>query len=483
MIKDAFQVCTIDLNHVSIDTCIKNISSIESPIVEILLGKEEESTILPLVEELHNAKKKVLLDTKNGALISKADIVFIHSPEEIEEESVFKILSKSCKPFFYRINKDLEETRFYLEKLLSFKKNYCLSKFSVLIWYDNKSIQDILSIEQKFGKDLDIVYIDLPECLAERYGLKGSYRSFLDVSETLEEDGVKSYSEQAKDLFKFYVKRKECLDCSFSSSCLGFIRNTNSEVFPIQEGVKKQCTMPLVYHSKELPNRVQADIYTYNGTVEDLTVEGRIGYHDIELLQNCRKGDLSDYDFYHIWYFERSMYFNRRTTPMPLFNHDPRGIDSIDMTFIGSGDPTLERKLKQDLLLPEHGLMILSKVFFKGQWSEEKMNALDDFTMSALKEIILENGGEESKLTQKGNDLMYNGKKFCGKEWKFLPPYAYIENTVLTTEYLPEKKWFDMLYHYDGEKQITGITEEVPTVTKELLATELLRKFKEKFNK
>ncbi len=57
----------------------------------------------------------------------------------------------------------------------------------------------------------------------------------------------------------------------------------------------------------------------------------------------------------------------------------------------------------------------------------------------------------------------------------FIQDVGYIENTVVTGEYLPEKEYFDKLYHHTGERQITGITEELPSVTKELLMLELSR--------
>lgn len=476
-----FRVCTIDLAHVSLEKSIESIPSILSPVVEVLLGEHDDSYAVPLVEKLKEAGKKTLLDTRNGELIAHSDLVFIHSPELVEDR-VFEILSCSNKPFFYRINKNLEETKVFLDRICSLKHNYCLSKFSVLVWYDNKTEDDIRNIYEEYGTRLDLVFIDTPECISQKYGLKGSYRSFFDVAETVEtEDGVVPYAQQARELFSLYRKRKKCRDCSISSLCLGFIQNTDSETYPLKE-VSKRRTLSLVEHSKSIVNRVSAGIYRYSGKSTPESEEDIICQKEIEILQNCRKGDLGSFDFYHIWTVDQSMYFNRHIEQVPLFNHDPRGLDSIDMIFIGAGIPELAHKLKQDLVLPKHGFMILSKVFFANRWSEEDMKALDDFTMTTLKQIIIDYGGNPAQIKQQGNDLMYNGKKFCGKEWKFLPPYGYIENTVITTEYLPEKQWFDQLYHYPEEKTITGITEEVPTCTKDILMQELVSRFNKRFN-
>jgi len=51
----------------------------------------------------------------------------------------------------------------------------------------------------------------------------------------------------------------------------------------------------------------------------------------------------------------------------------------------------------------------------------------------------------------------------------FIQNIGYVENTVVTCEYLPEKQYFDRLFQHPKEKQITGITEELPSVTKEVL--------------
>ena len=66
-----------------------------------------------------------------------------------------------------------------------------------------------------------------------------------------------------------------------------------------------------------------------------------------------------------------------------------------------------------------------------------------------------------------------NGKKFAGKKWLFIQNVGYIENTVVTCEYEHKKQWFEKLYHHPKEKEITGITKELPVVTKEMLMREI----------
>ena len=57
----------------------------------------------------------------------------------------------------------------------------------------------------------------------------------------------------------------------------------------------------------------------------------------------------------------------------------------------------------------------------------------------------------------------------------FVQNVGYIENTVVTCEYEPEREWFEKLYHHPAEKKITGITEELPEVTKAMLMSEIAK--------
>ena len=205
--------------------------------------------------------------------------------------------------------------------------------------------------------------------------------------------------------------------------------------------------------------------------------ENSYGNSVLESLQ--RRRNLSNFkgpNHYYVWNFERGFYFNRPLQEQEnMWQQDPRGIPSINWQFIGRNIPELQWKQKCDLLVPEHGVVTTAKIEFDDEWSEKKQKALDDFTFETLKCIILENGGDRNLLVHQGNDLLYNGKKFAGKEWQFTQNAGYIENVVITCSYIKEKEWFDKLYHWSGEKQITGITDEVPSITKELLIEKLYK--------
>lgn len=118
-----------------------------------------------------------------------------------------------------------------------------------------------------------------------------------------------------------------------------------------------------------------------------------------------------------------------------------------------------------ELLLPKNGFNTTVKIKFDSSRTPERQKALDKLTFSTIILVVKEHGGD-SHIQQVGNNLLYHGKKFAGKEWLFIQNVGYIENTVVTYENEPERQWFEKLYHHPEEKQITGITEELPSVTK-----------------
>lgn len=297
--------------------------------------------------------------------------------------------------------------------------------------------------------------------------------SILDIKNIISEEDIQEIS--LSNRIKMLCKSKECKECINTNHCFGQFINGELEFVKSAEYINKKFES-VIHFFKEHPC-VDIQTIEFDGHNPDsLTVE------DSNILQNVRiNKSFKGYNFYHIFSFKHSMYFNRKTEPCQIFDKDPRGLPSMNMQFIGLDIPELQYKLKQDLLLPNHGLAILSKVKLDPLWSQEKQTTLDNFTFEAIKDIILKNGGNRRSLIQKKNDLFYNGKKFAGQEWKFIPNYGYIENTVLTCDYEKEKTWFEQLYHYDGEHEITGITNEVPSVTKELLIENLYRRALEFF--
>ena len=471
-------VCFIDLGPNDDLSVLKEIiSSLNEKIVMLnILDGTPFEMVTEVLEVMKSNNKKIFLVARSKDFIDKADYIIIY--ERIPElKEIVNLLSKGRK---YLVYKMLDPTKKDLKEFSDLVRLSGISRFFTLVTSKEQSLHELREVCIPYEEGLNIIYLDTPVCNAEQEGVRVTYRNFLDISKVIHDSRFCEEETLAYHASEF-VKFSKCRNCVENNRCFGFLKTVaHKEPVPLTNSSNRLNSI-FGYLSKT-ERRILARSYSYSGKSVPESEEDVFCQKEIGILQNCRKGDLGNFDFYHLWTVDQSMYFNRHTEQVPLFNHDPRGLASIDMTFIGSGIPELAHKLKQDLVLPNHGFMILSKVFFANRWPEEDMKALDNFTMTTLKQIVIDYGGDSTLIEQQGNDLMYNGKKFCGKEWKFLPPYGYIENTVITTEYLPEKQWFDQLYHYSGEKIITGITEEVPTCTKEILMQELISRFNKRFN-
>lgn len=471
-------VCLVDLKASDQLLDLKNM--IHSLKEEIIMLKTFEGVSSKKVEDfmdlVHVEEKKIFLVAHSIEFIDRADHIIVYEklPDLFE---IMKHVSRNRKFFIYKM---FDPTKKDLKEYSELVRLSGISRSFTLVTSKKQSLHELRGVCSPYEESLNIIYLDTPVCGAEQEGVKVTYRNFLDIAKIIhdskfcEEETLTYHASE-------FVKFSKCRNCVENNKCFGFLK-TVSHKEPVPLDTPSNRLDSIFGYLSKTERRILARRYSYSGKSVPESEEDIICQKEIGILQNCRKGDLGNFDFYHLWTVDQSMYFNRHIEQVPLFNHDPRGLDSIDMTFIGAGVPELAHKLKQDLVLPKHGFMTLSKVLFANRWSEEDMKDLNNFTMATLKQIVIDYGGDPDLIEQRGNDLMYNGKKFCGQEWKFLPPYGYIENTVVTTEYLPEKQWFDQLYHYPGEKTITGITEEVPTCTKEILMQELISRFNKRFN-
>lgn len=331
-----------------------------------------------------------------------------------------------------------------------------------------------------FGKKA--LYLDLPVCVSKRYNLQTSLKALFDVRSFLDDSGY--YLANPYYFLESYRKeRNVCFECKESPTCFGFPEKNISLQENLQtletlkfseESSHKSSYVPVVSRLQNL-KPLDCKIVLFNP--EEWKESGIDAVNAINQMQKTRlEKRFSGSNFYYIWDVQKSFYFNRPLVKTELFQKDPRGLMSLNWQFIGLDNPEMLWKQKCDLLLPEHGFIITSQVSFDKHWSEESKQELNDFTLHSLRDLIIEAGVPSKKIQQVGNDLLYEGKKFCGEEWLFSPDSGYIENTVVTCEYLPEEKWFKQLYHHKGEYTITGITEEEPSCTKEYLMKGLYEK-------
>lgn len=134
-------------------------------------------------------------------------------------------------------------------------------------------------------------------------------------------------------------------------------------------------------------------------------------------------------------------------------------------------------KAGRPYLLSKNSLMII------GALKKEDIADMDtDEVVSFFGKLVCEiigKYGDENKIKMIKNDLYYNGKKFGGVE-------ATCNGNVtigasITCKYLPERVIIDSLPN-KGNYGITGILEEIPDLTEDILIQELLDGVNKFFN-
>lgn len=149
-------------------------------------------------------------------------------------------------------------------------------------------------------------------------------------------------------------------------------------------------------------------------------------------------------------------------------------------TTFSKGD-TFAYKTNYNILLNHNAVVAMAHIN-TSNWTDEERASLNDFFDTVYRDSLIELGADSSKLSAPNNDILYNGKKFAGRE-RIWSNNVYEEDGVITCLYLPEKDIFDRLTgQYANSRGITGITEEEPSITKEILCDKIYQKFMEFFS-
>lgn len=410
--------------------------------------------------------------------------IMLHYDTVGNQEDTMNLLSSSSNTIYMMFEPEtreqLEESSYFIDK---WNKEYpgfhylvYLSAFKDSIPDALNKIRDISSEAQRklmvvgAGKchieDTDEFILDYPLDFKEVYkydAYPGKVHSFL------------------RERISFLQKSSKCKLCARNSDCFGIRKNSNIRIIePTQSTLNKQYnTQPDFFYNGTF--FIDSDVLLFDPYHPSDMVNSRLS-----ALQRRRLvKDFEGPNFYSIIDSSSSFYFNRplETENLPLWSMSEKGLPALNIQYIGKGIPEQEVKTDNDQLVPEHGLSVLSKIKFFDDWNEQDRKDIEDFTFDALKDIIIENGGNSDSLTQIDQDLFYNGKKFAGKEWKFDSSRGYTENTIIFCSYISEKQWVDKRNNNSIRKQLTGITDELPKVTKELLTDELDKRAKRFFGK
>lgn len=173
------------------------------------------------------------------------------------------------------------------------------------------------------------------------------------------------------------------------------------------------------------------------------------------------------------------IWWNRPLDSDTLIKIEEDGLYSYNLPFLGGRDIY---KTGYNLLLAKNSIPFSSHILFDNTWTEEQRQTTYDFSYNVIWDSLVELGVDPEKMARPRNDITYEGKKFVGGEKKIIGD-VFSEDLVITLQFLPEKDIFDRLTgKYAHTRKITGIEEEVPTVTKMALIDKLYEKTVEFFS-
>lgn len=139
-------------------------------------------------------------------------------------------------------------------------------------------------------------------------------------------------------------------------------------------------------------------------------------------------------------------------------------------------------KSNYNILLNKNNIPTIVQLQFNHILSIDELNRLKHMSFAIILNTLKKLKVKEEDLCVLNNDLMLKGKKFIGSEQVYREN-VYTECIYITLKYLEEKNLFDQLtsgkVSATAHKQITGLIDEYPTITKE----DFLKIYCEEFKK
>jgi hypothetical protein len=180
---------------------------------------------------------------------------------------------------------------------------------------------------------------------------------------------------------------------------------------------------------------------------------------------------------------KEAVWWNRPLTSDVFCKEEEDGLYSYNLPFLDAiAGGTAIYKTGYNLILNENSIPCAAHIQLDATWSDEQKRALEQMFYYCIHKTLIELGVSKEDLSMSRNDITYKGKKFvCGEH--ALIDDVYTEDLVITLQVLPEKEIFDRLTgKYAHKIQITGIAEEVPSITKEKFIDSLYKNVQEYVN-
>lgn len=175
-----------------------------------------------------------------------------------------------------------------------------------------------------------------------------------------------------------------------------------------------------------------------------------------------------------ILHMEESVWWNRPLHSNEMLKLEDDGLYSYNLPFLGDRDTY---KTGYNLLLPLNGIAIISHIKFDQNDSEEFRQKIYDLSYKVLYDSLIELGMTQDHLSQKNNDTLYDGKKFAGGEKKIIGD-VFTEDMIITMDYsILEDVFKRITGKYAKVRNITGASDEMPSISSTLLINKLYDKF------
>lgn len=173
---------------------------------------------------------------------------------------------------------------------------------------------------------------------------------------------------------------------------------------------------------------------------------------------------------------QEAIWWQRPLTSETLCKIENDGHYSYNLPFWQKEKTHLAFKADYNVLLNKNSVPIAIHIQLDEAWTEEQKQLLQSMLPSCLYDTMLTLGADKDSLVYNGNDIYFKNRKFACSE-QILEGNVFTQNTIVTILALPEKDIFARLTgRYAHVKTITGIGEEVPSITKEAFIDVLYEK-------
>ncbi len=173
---------------------------------------------------------------------------------------------------------------------------------------------------------------------------------------------------------------------------------------------------------------------------------------------------------------QEASWWNRPLTSDVMCKKEEDGLYSYNLPFINKHRTNLLFKTNYNVLLNKNSVCCVVHLQLDDIWTAEQKQLLPKMLRNCIEDVLISLGVKKEDLSFNGNDMYFKGIKFSGDE-QLLDGDVFTQATIVTLQVAPEKDIFDRLTgKYAHVKPITGISEEVPSITKEAFIDKLYEK-------